>query len=275
MDPIVVLKGALPPIAAALLLVSLAGARLLPLAMAIGLFVAFGLLKREWPALPHELWAAPNGTQWLLWGIAAAAVASSLEHLRLLTKRLATGVGVLVAAAAVWLLLLKLAQRWDANTVLLHVGGGGFAVALTVLACRRALANAPATIGSAVVFSTMLSLDAGLLTLATSALLGQLCGAVAAAVGAAAGTVVWRRGFAMTAADGTWLGVAHGLFVLAGAHLADLPWSAAGCAMAAPLPLLLLGGAKAHPARWTVLATVLTSLPLAAAGWLTYAAQAA
>ena len=75
----VVLKGTLPPLGAALLLVSLAGARLLPLAMAIGLYVAVGLLK-AWPELPHVLWWAPDGRQWLLWGVIAAGLFGLLEH---------------------------------------------------------------------------------------------------------------------------------------------------------------------------------------------------
>ena len=63
MDLDVLLRGAAPPIVAVLLLVSLAGSRMLPLAMAIGLYVAYGLLK-GWPALPHELWRDPNGVAW-------------------------------------------------------------------------------------------------------------------------------------------------------------------------------------------------------------------
>ena len=57
----------------------------------------------------------------------------------------------------------------------------------------------------------LLSLDAALVTLGKSALLGQLCGAVAAALGAGVATSLWRRGFALQAADGVWLGgpVAH------------------------------------------------------------------
>ena len=86
MDPAALLKGALPPIAAALLLVSWRGGRALPVAAALGLYVAFGLLK-DWPAWPHELWAAPNGTSWLVWGVAALALVAALEHARLLPAR--------------------------------------------------------------------------------------------------------------------------------------------------------------------------------------------
>ena len=257
MDPIVVLKGALPPIVAALLLVSLAGVRLLPLAMALGLYVAHVLLK-AWPPLPHELWGNPNGTEWLLWGVIAAGLVSLLEHTRVLPQKVAPAVAVLVAAATVWLELSKLATRWTANEVLLQVGGGGVAVALMALVARASIVRAPVGIASAVVWSTILSLDSLLLTLASSAFLGQLCGAVAAAVGAAAGTVLWRRPFALSPADGTWLGVAHGGFVLAGAHLADLGWPAAGVAMLAPCSLLLLrGGFAKSPFGYTVGASLL------------------
>lgn len=267
MDPIVVLKGALPPIVAALLLVSLAGVRLLPLAMAIGLYVAHGLLK-GWPSLPHELWTNPNGTEWLLWGVVAAGLVALLEHTRLLPQKAAPATAVFVAAATVWLELGKLAMRWTSNEVLLHVGGGGLAVALVTLVARASIARAPAGIASAVVWSTILSLDSLLLTLASSAFLGQLCGAVAAAVGAAAGTVLWRRPFALTAADGTWIGVAHGGFVLAGMHLADLGWPAAAVAMLSPCALLLLrGGLAKSPFGYVVGALLVV---VGANAWFVY-----
>lgn len=274
MDPIVVLKGAAPPIVAALLFVSLAGARLLPLAMAVGLFVAYGLLKswNDWPTWPHELWAAPNGTQWLLWGIIAAALVAWLEHLRLLPGKLAAWLGALTGAAAVWFLLQKLASanRWGSWDVATYVGGGGFAVALLVLACRTAIVRGPATLGPPIVFSTLLSAQAAVLA-SSSALLGQLCGVVAAALGAAAGTALWRRPFALAPADGTWIGAAHGLFVLAGVHLSVLPWSAAGCALLAPCALLLLRpGAAARPVAWTAGALGLSLLPMAAAAWFAW-----
>lgn len=267
MDPIVVLKGALPPIVAALLFVSLAGVRLLPLAMALGLYVAHGLLK-AWPSLPHELWTNPNGTEWLLWGVVAAGLVALLEHTRLLPQKVAPATAVFVAAATVWLELGKLAMRWTSNEVLLHVGGGGGVVALVTLVARAGIARAPAGIASAVVWSTILSLDSLLLTLASSAFLGQLCGAVAAAVGAAAGTVLWRRPFALSPADGTWLGVAHGGFVLAGAHLADLGWPAAVVAMLSPCALLLLrGGLAKSPFGYVVGALLLV---VGANAWFVY-----
>lgn len=267
MDPIVVMKGALPPIVAALLLVSLAGVRLLPLAMAIGLFVAHGLLK-AWPALPHELWANPNGTEWLLWGVLAAGLVSLLEHVRVLPQKLAPAFAVLFAAATVWLELSKLAARWTTTEVLLQVGGGGLAVALMTLVARVSIARAPAGITSAVIWSTVLSLDSVLLTLASSAFLGQLSGAVAAVVGAGAGTALWRRPFALTAADGTWIGIAHGGFVLAGMHLADLGLPSAVVAMLAPSALLLLRGGLAKKPLVYGLAAVL--LVVGANAWFLY-----
>ncbi len=268
------MKGTLPPIAAALLLVSLFGGRLLPLAMAIGLFVAFGLLKdwQDWPTWPHELWSAPNGTQWLLWGVLAGGLVALLEHLRLLPSRLAAALGVLVAGGSVWLMLVKTqtANQWSTFDIVRHIGGGGFGVALLVLASRTVIARGPANLGPAFVFATMLSADAAVIAL-SSGLLGQLCGAVAAALGAAAGTSLWRRPFALTAADGTWIGVTHGLFLLAGVHLSALPWSAAGCALLAPCALLLLRPkAAAKPVLWTMAALALTLISLGGAFWFAF-----
>jgi hypothetical protein len=270
-DPIVVLKGALPPIAAALLFVSLGGVRLLPFAAACGLFVAFGLLKNwhDWPTWPHELWQAPNGTMWLVWGIVAACLVALLEHLRLLPGRVAGPFGAAVAGVGVWLLLERVmqAQRWPPAEIALHVGGGALIAVLLVLACRRVLERAPGGIAPAVVFSVSLSAVSVAVAL-SSALLGQLCGVVAAALGAAAGTALWRRPFALPAADGTWIGAAHALFVLAGVHLGSLPWSAAGAALLAPCALLLLRpGAAKRPVGWTAAALLLAGMPLAGAIW--------
>ena len=268
----VVLKGTLPPLGAALLLVSLAGARLLPLAMAIGLYVAFGLLK-AWPELPHVLWWAPDGRQWLLWGVIAAGLFGLLEHFRVLPTKLAAVLGVATAAMAVWLMLSKQAARWPVSEVWLHVGGGGLIVAMLVLVCRRSIAIGPAGIGPAVVFSTLLSADSVLLTIGNSGLLAQMCGAVAAVLGTAAGTALWKKPFAMGAGDGTWIGIAHGLFVLSGVHLASLSWPVVSCALLAPLTLLALRtGASSKPVAWTIGALLLLAAPMAGAFWLLFGA---
>lgn len=269
MDLDVVLKGVLPPIGAALLLVSVGGARWTALAAAIGLYMAFGLLKNEWPALPHELWREPDGRQWLVWVIAAAALLTLLEHARVLRGRPALAAGLLAGAAGVWLVLQKVAATWSSSAAMLHIGGGALVLALSVAGARMVSARAPATMFPAVLFTLVLSVDAALLTMCGSAFLGQLCGAVAAALGAATGTVLWRKPFALAAADGTWLAIAHGSFVLAGVHLAEVPWSAAGCAMAAPLVLLLLrpGFGASRPKGWAVAATVCVLVPLAGALW--------
>lgn len=275
MDLEVVLRGALPPIVAALLLVTLAGVRLLPLAGMIGLFAAWVLLRRgEWPAWPHQLWREPDGRQWLLWTVLAAGLVASLEHWRVLSSRVAAACGLVVAAAAPWLMLQKQLPRWPAIDVFAYVGGGGLLAVVLALAGRVAAARAPGGIAPAVVWSTMLSLDAALIALSNSAFLAQLCGVVAAALGAAAGTALWRRNFALTAADGAWLGVVHALFVQAGIHLADLPWSAAGLMLLAPCLLLLLPrGAAKRPLPWAVAALVATLLPFGLAGWFAYAAN--
>jgi len=267
-DPVPLLKGALPPIGAALLLVSLLGGRLLPFAAAAGLYLAYGLLK-DWPPLPHELWQKPNGTTWLVWGISALALVATLEHARVLRGRVATTAGAITSALVLWLMLTKLAQRWEAGEAVLHVAVGGVAVALTVAAFRSVIARSPSSTAPAILFALLLSLDAGLVTLGKSALLGQLCGAIAAAVGAAVGTSLWRSGFALRAADGAWIGGAHALFVLAGVHLGYLEWTPACLALAAPLPIWLLRGASnTSSKRWFALAAPLPLAAMVTAMWL-------
>lgn len=239
MDPVGILNGVLPAIGAALLLVSLGGARLLSVAAAVGPFAAYWLLKTR-PALPHELWAAPNGSEWLLWALVAAALVTVLEYKRLVRGRSAAGLSVAVACVSTWLVLRKVAAQWSLSEAWWYVGSGALIVALSVLGHRAVLRRAPAGVRPAILFTVVLSVDAVVVvTLGSSLLLGQLCGAVAAALGAAVGTTLWRRPFALAVADGTWLGMAHALFVLAGVHIGYLGWLAAGCVLAAPLLLLV------------------------------------
>ena len=268
MDLEVALKGVLPSIGAALLLVTLGGSRLTALAAAIGVFVAHGLLK-SWPQLPHVLWQQPNGTEWLVWAIATAALVALAEHYRVLPRRVGDLVGALAGAAAVWFVLLAVSKNWTPTDTLRNVGGGALIAVFGVLGNRVVMSRAPATVFPAVLYTLILSVDAAVLTLGRSALLGQLCGAVAAALGAAIGTAIWRRPFALTVADGTWLAIAHCTLMLAGVHLASLPWSAAGCALVAPLALLLLrdGVGSAKPVLWSLIATLLVAVPLGGAVW--------
>ena len=262
-------RGVLPPIIAALVLVSLGGARWLPLAVSIGCFAAYALINKELPAWPHELWSASNGTEWLLWATIAAGVVAALERGRVLPARAGMPVAIALAAVGAWLVLDKVAQHWATGDFVLHVGVAVVAAAVLVATHRVVLARAPATPLPAVLFTVVLSVDGAIVTLGQSALLGQMTGAVAAALGAAVGTTLWRRGFALGAADGTWLGLTHGLSVLAAVHLAYLPWGAAGLALAAPLPLLIVQrGLAARPWRWLALAAPLVLVPLGAAVWL-------
>ena len=272
MDLETALRGTLPPLLAALLLVSWRGARMLPLAMGVGLFVAFVLLKKQWPAWPHELYSQPNGSEWLLWALVAAALVALLEHAKVLPARFASSLGAATAAFGLLLVVEKVraAQEWASGDVWLFVGGGGAIAAFAVASQRVALARAPRSIWPAVLWAIVLSVDAGIIVNGNSAFLAQLCGAVAAAVGAAAGTMLWRRPFALSAADGVWLGAAHTLFVLSAVHLAYLEWTPALVALGAPLLLLALprgvGGKAAW--RWFAVAAPLVLVPLGVALWL-------
>lgn len=274
MDLEVVLKGVLPPIAAGLLLVTLGGSRLSALAVAVGMFVAHGLLK-SWPPMPHELWSNPNGIAWLVWSIAAAALVSLGEHFRVLPRKAGHTAGAIVGVAAVWFVLLKAAANWSPTAMMLNVGGGALIVLVVLLGTRVVMARAPASIFPAIVLTLVLSVDAAVLTLGRSAFLGQLCGAASAALGASIGTAIWRRPFALTVADGTWFALAHSLFVLAGVHLAEVPWSVAACALVAPLALLPIreGVGAAKPKLWAFLATLLAAAPLLGAVWFALQAE--
>ena len=268
MDPVVLLKGALPAIIAALLLVSLFGRRGLPIAAAAGVYLAFSLLK-DWPPSPWSLWQQPNGTAWLVWGFVGLAAVSAADHLNLLPGRLAPAAAALTGAGALWLMLAKLTQRWSLAESTLHVGVGGAAVALTALALRGVLTRAPKSAAPEITTTLLLSLDAGLVTLGKSALLGQLCGAVAAAIGAAVGTRIWRRSSSLTAADGVWIGGAHALFLLAGVHLGYLAWTPACCALLAPLTWWLVRPPEETRALgWLVRIAPLSLALMATALWL-------
>ncbi|MCA8977897.1 MAG: hypothetical protein KDC98_24440 [Planctomycetes bacterium] len=262
MDLIALLEGVLPPILIALALVSIAGNRLLPMAMALGLGAAFVLLK-SWPLLPHELWLKPKGLDWLLWGVIALALAASLEHWRCLPARSSSWLVAVIGAGVVWLMLDKLAGRESTGWAVAHVGGGGIGVMLLTFGGARVVARAESSPFLPLLFTAVLSIDAVLLTLGRSALYGQLCGACAAAVGAAIGTALWRRPFTMAGPDAALCGAVHGLFLLAGVHLAYLTWPVALLAAVMPvLPLVLPKSfAKERPKRWMLVALVLVALP--------------
>lgn len=267
MDLVFVLKGVAPPALVALALVSAGGNRLWPLALALGLGFAFVLLQ-GWPKLPHELWSRPDSTQWLLWGIVGVAITASLEHWRCLPRGSGTAFVAVAAAFVVWLLLGKLGARESTSWVVMHIGGGGAAVALVTLAGARLASRAASSPFLPALAMLILSADAALLLVAGSAKYGQLCGACAATLGAALCTAFWRRPFTMASHDGALFGAVHGLFLLAGIHFSyESTWTATVLAASAPLlPLALPRSfARERPKRWLLTATVLAALPLAGA----------
>ncbi|MCA8953837.1 MAG: hypothetical protein KDE27_30270 [Planctomycetes bacterium] len=267
MDPLELVRGIAPPVLVALALISAGGNRLLPLALGVGFALAFILLTRDWPTLPHVLWSAPNGKQWLFWGVVGALLVAALEHWRCLPVRVGLWLGIAVGVAAVWFLLSKLAHAETLAWRVVHVGGGGLAVGALVWTQRRLIGRSESSPFFPVFALAILIVDAVVVTLGRSALYGQICGALAAGLGAAIGTCLWRKPFTMGVADGTWLGAAHGLFLLAAVHLAYLTWPAALLTAIAPvLPLMLPQSfAKERPKRWMLVALTLAGLPAAGA----------
>lgn len=271
MEWLPLIKGIAPPVLVTLALVSAGGNRLLPLAIGIGLTLAFVLLK-SWPTLPHVLWSSPDGIQWLFWSAVAAMLVSSLELWRCLPARAGAAVGVALAGVSVWLVLQKVGARQSTAWNVMQIGAGGLAVAAIVVAQRRLIARSTSSPFFPVFVLAILIVDSVVLTLGRSLLFGQMCGACAAGLGAAVVTCMWRKPFTMSVADGTWFGIVHGLFLLAAVHLAYLGWPAALLAAAAPvLPLALPKSfAKERPKRWMLVATTLAALPAGGAialGW--------
>src|SRR5262245_26930160 len=119
MDPLFVLKGVLPAMAAALLLVGVFGPRWLGVAVAVGLFAALSLL-RELPLWPGELYGSTNDyLQWLCWcGLAGGLV--SPFGAGPLPRWAAGSLSVLLLAGEVWLLLTNQRGRGGADTAVLH-----------------------------------------------------------------------------------------------------------------------------------------------------------
>ncbi|HLQ37404.1 MAG TPA: hypothetical protein VK348_06370 [Planctomycetota bacterium] len=260
MDPFVavVLKGVVPSIAAALLLVGTLGRRWTALAFGLGTFVAYVLLKDGslWDGGPGPLLrpADFDGTQWLSWSIVLAAVLATLQELRLLPARVAAAAALLLLLATAYCMLLRLRPQWTTGASVLQIAAS---TGLLVLcwAGMRSLAARRQDLLLPVLWTCCLSADAVLLTFGNnSALLGQLAGAGAAALGAATGTALWRRPFVLGTPPVLPLALAHGGLLLAGHHFANPSPVAALAALLAPLGPWLAELPGAGQPRWRLLA---------------------
>jgi len=213
------LQGVLPGFVAGLLVAWSGRGRWLPAAFPIGLLGAYALLK-HWPPWPWDLARGSNdGTQWVLWSVAAAAVlgVAGAGHARR-ARDFALGAAVLVTQT--WLLLTNLRARWTPTESVVQVAGSAlvlvasFAIASRVMAPHRCTPNVVRVLFAALV------LDGVVLAIGGSFLLAQLAGAIAAVV---AGVLATGR----KVAPPTWaraalpLASAHGGLLLAGHHFAE------------------------------------------------------
>jgi hypothetical protein len=269
------LYGVLPGIAAGLLLVGLFGRRWCGLAVALGMAVAYCLLKQQWLPLPNDLWAGNNdGTQWLLWGVLAAGVASAAGGSKSLPVAVAWPAALGSFSLLAWLMLTNLRRRWTVSETSLHLVACVLLLAVCWFALRRAVLRwGVGSVGLAAVLVGILSVDAGVLLLGRSALQGQLVGGSAAALGACAVTAFWRRPFVLPPSFALPLAIAHGGMLLAGYHFSYLSVEAGLCALFAPLGLLVIPVAGADDpvvrARWRrLLGAALCGMMGAAALWL-------
>jgi hypothetical protein len=231
------LQGILPPIAVALLLVGVFGARLAALALGIGTFVAFGLVKRDWPEWPWLLWSGNNdGMQWLAWCILSAGVLGAVQDLRWLGKKVPVALDVAGVIAVPLLMTMRMRSRWSFEESLVHlvIGWtllGGLWFVLRGTAQKRPGWAIPAVWTACLIGDSIVLLESG------SAFQGQLAGAAAAALGAAVFTATWRKPFALGPGAAMAVAVAHFGLLYAGYHFSELPRWPALLAFAAPLPL--------------------------------------
>lgn len=272
MDPTTyALRGVLAPAvwAGALLLAGWVSARtegerrgwLGALAVGGGYLLGYALVLGGVPRFP------PAGAEAALFHLGAAAVLVGLLEGRSPAARRALRAGLSLAAP--WVLLRRMVDQWEQTRVVMELLllGAALLVAWSLLeawARRRPGASVP------LVLWLSASGAAWILFLGKSAKLGQLAGALAGTLGAAA-VVSWLRP-ALVLAGGA--GVAAwvlGSLAITGGYLTSLPREAAALLFAAPLSGWLgeLGPVRRMaPARAVVARLLLVAAPLAAALWI-------
>ncbi len=240
-----VLYGVLPSLGATLLLVGLLGPRWVGVALGVAAVAAWNLIGQQWPTWPHELWAGQgDGMQRLAWSLVGFGLVSAVALRRELPAWLYVPPAAILAWGQAWLVQERVRenQQWKPVEIL-----GWQVAALVAFACawlpvRRALSLRP---GKAMcwILCSILVADAVLLASTGSAKQGQLAGALAAVFAAAAGTALWRQGFALPRSAALSFAAAHGGLLMGGLHFSSLPLESTAIAAAAPLPMLLVGPA--------------------------------
>ena len=233
-----VLFGVLPGMAGGLLLVGLLGRRWLGVAMAIGVFSAYVLVKAV-PPWPVELYLGDgNGLHWLLWFVTGAGLIALVGGMKPLPLALSLPLAAVWFGAQTWFLLGRLRLRWAmTESVVQHAAA--FLLLVAVWALLRRVLVRQHGIGVGIVWTVCLLADSVVLLLGRSALQGQLAAGAAAAFGAAVGTALWRRPFAIGPATALPFVTTHVGLLLAGYHFSFLPAGAVLCAAVAPGGLLL------------------------------------
>lgn len=237
----VVLYGVLPALGAALLLVGIAGTRLLGVANGLGLLVTLGLLKQRMPTWPHDLWAGNNDAMlWLCWGALGVGVLAAAHPRRELPAWLSIPSGIACIGGSFWLVLVNPRKRWETTESIAQHGAAIVLTTLTWLSVRRAIGARPGPL-MAWTLGGCLAGDAVLLHFSGSTLQGQMAGAAATAFAAAGGTALWRHSFVLDRAAALPFAAIHGGLLLTGVHLSELGIGAATIAGLAPAALLLCG----------------------------------
>ena len=263
---VVVAQGLLPAMGAVAVLVGILGRRFVSIAIASGVFAAYSLLK-QLPAWPHRLWVENNdGTQWWIWSLVAAALLATFEGSRTRPARSAFVLWCAVLGAQVWLMLTNRRTNWDASTTALHTSIGAFALCLMCVTFRSTLAK-PAPRLQLWAWTACLGVDAGVLALGGSVLLGQLAGALAAALGTVAALRLVRNSVQLVPGTALTLAAGHGGILFAGYHFTEPPLTALLAAACAPccLGIAALPGMRRRPRLALPLAAISCAACLAVA----------
>lgn len=233
------LYSALPAAALTLLLVGLAGPRLLGLVFAAAALVPHLLLK----ALPPLPWVLVNtgggrGEDWLLWGTVGAGLVGSLHDLRLWPRPLGMPPALAVVFAVPWFVLETQRRGWSFEQCLVHLSIGWAALAGVWFALRGAHGSG-AGLGALLIGLVALAGDAVLLVGRNGPAAAFAPGGAAAVACAALFVATWRRPFVPGEGMCLPLAVVHTGVLLLAYHSGQLAMGQALLAVLAPAPIWL------------------------------------
>ncbi len=230
------LFGALPAVAAVLLLVGVGGPRWLALALALAVCVPLALEDGvpPWPWQLDLVHGPPRPALW--WLLLLAGAFGAAFDLRALPAAIAVPAEVVLCAALPWLLSSPLRAGWSFEAAVLLLGLGWSVVALLWWGVRRA-AEARPGVWVPLAMTGALAVDAWLLRAAGDGPDWRPAGVAAVALAFACLTASWRGAFVCGSGAVLLMTLAHTGLLLCGRSEAGLRAASFVLAWCAPLPL--------------------------------------